>query len=86
MGASDTLLIAHPPVQKSITDFISQVDRMSKWVRDSLLASSPTTGSAEEVDLLEAILGTLNAFEPQIRNSKVLVEFTATASPPVVSQ
>jgi hypothetical protein len=59
---------------------------MSKWVRDSLLASSPTTGSAEEVNLLEAILGTLNAFEPQIRNSKVLVEFTATESPPVDSQ
>ncbi|MCY1398466.1 Sensor protein ZraS [compost metagenome] len=76
--------IAPPPVQKNITDIIGQVDRMSKWVRDLLLASSPLQGSNEEVDPLEAILETLHAFEPQIRKANVLVEFSATAAPAVV--
>ncbi|WP_350601317.1 sensor histidine kinase [Pseudomonas sp. 65/3-MNA-CIBAN-0223] len=78
--------MAPPPVQKSITDIIGQVDRMSKWVRDLLLASSPSIGSIEEVDPLDAILGTLHAFEPQIRQSNVIVEFAAIAVPSVVSQ
>ena len=78
--------LAHPPVQKSITDIIGQVDRMSKWVRELLLASSPTTGVVENVDPSEAILETLNTFELQIRNSDVQVEFTAAAAPRVVSQ
>ncbi|WP_166359517.1 sensor histidine kinase [Pseudomonas akapageensis] len=76
--------LGNPPVQKNITDIIGQVDRMSKWVRDLLLASSPLQGSNEEVDPLEAILETLHAFEPQIRKANVLVEFTATAAPVVV--
>ncbi|MCY1414853.1 Adaptive-response sensory-kinase SasA [compost metagenome] len=76
--------IAPPPVQKNITDIIGQVDRMSKWVRDLLLASSPLQGRNEDVDPLEAILETLHAFEPQIRKANVVVEFTATAAPAIV--
>ncbi|UVJ41825.1 ATP-binding protein [Pseudomonas sp. LS1212] len=78
--------LANPPVQKNISDIIGQVDRMSKWVRDLLQASSPHEGANEEVDPLEAILETLHAFEPQIRKANVLVEFTATAAPPVFGQ
>lgn len=78
--------LAPPPLQKNIYDIISQVDRMSKWVRELLLASSSTTGSVENVDPLEAIVGTLHAFEPQIQNSNVRVDFTATAAPLVISQ
>lgn len=78
--------VAPHPVQKNITDIIGQVDRMSKWIRDLLLASSPTIAVVENVDPSEVIVETLKAFELQIHNSNVLVDFTPVAAPKVVSQ
>lgn len=59
---------------------------MSKWVRELLLASSPSTDVVEEVDPVGVVLEAIDTYEMQIRTSGVEVEFTASESSPVVSQ
>ncbi|WP_458718429.1 ATP-binding protein [Pseudomonas gregormendelii] len=78
--------IASQNAQKNISDIISQVDRMSRWVRELLVSLRPANDDSEAVDLLLAVEDTLNAFEPLIRRSNVEVRFTSRLIEPVVSQ
>ncbi|WPN45283.1 MULTISPECIES: sensor histidine kinase [unclassified Pseudomonas] len=78
--------IASQTAQKNIGDIISQVDRMSRWVRDLLMSLRPMNDDHETVDLSLALEDTLSAFEPLIRRSNVEVRFTPQSVPPVVSQ
>ena len=78
--------IASQNAQKNISDIISQVDRMSRWVRELLVSLRPANDDSEAVDLLLAVEDTLNAFEPLIRRSNVEVRFTPRLIEPVVSQ
>ncbi|MCW8278192.1 two-component sensor histidine kinase [Pseudomonas sp. PCH199] len=78
--------IASQNAQKNIGDIISQVDRMSRWVRELLVSLRPVNDDYENVDLVLAIDDTLGAFEPLIKRSKVEVRFTPKSVPPVVSQ
>ncbi|WP_433736054.1 sensor histidine kinase [Pseudomonas putida] len=78
--------IASHPAQKNIGDIISQVDRMSRWVRELLVSLRPVNDDHEDVDLVLAIDDALGAFEPLIKRSNVEVRFTPKSVPPVVSQ
>ncbi|BCX67344.1 MULTISPECIES: sensor histidine kinase [Pseudomonas] len=78
--------IASQTAQKNIGDIISQVDRMSRWVRELLVSLRPVNDDHEDVDLVLTIDDTLGAFEPLIKRSNVEVRFTPKNVPPVVSQ
>ncbi|PMZ98747.1 MULTISPECIES: HAMP domain-containing sensor histidine kinase [unclassified Pseudomonas] len=78
--------IASPGAQRNIGDIISQVDRMSRWVRELLVSLRPMSDDGEAVDLLAAVEDTLGAFDALIRRNGVEVRFTPQDCPPVVSQ
>jgi two-component system sensor histidine kinase HydH len=78
--------IASQSAQKNIGDIISQVDRMSRWVRELLVSLRPANDDSEAVDLMLAIDDTLSAFDPLIKRSNVEVRFTPLAVEPIVSQ
>ncbi|BBU44942.1 HAMP domain-containing histidine kinase [Pseudomonas monteilii] len=66
---------ANVAAQKNITDIISQVDRMSRWVRDLLVSLRPTSDEPEAVDLVAAIEDTHLAFAQQIERNGVRFHF-----------
>ncbi|MDE1169435.1 MAG: ATP-binding protein [Pseudomonas sp.] len=78
--------VANPPAQKNIGDIISQVDRMSRWVRELLVSLRPMNDDQEAVDLVLAIDDTVNAFDAQIKRAGVQLQFNPQTHPPVISQ
>lgn len=78
--------IASQNAQKNIGDIISQVDRMSRWVRELLVSLRPMIDDDETVDLVLVIDDTLSAFDALIKRSGIDVRFTPQRCPPVVSQ
>ncbi len=78
--------IASPQAQKNINDIITQVDRMSRWVRELLVSLRPTSDSAEAVDLVAAIEDTHLAFAQQIERNGVRFSFEGPQSQWVASQ
>ncbi|MDH4567130.1 HAMP domain-containing histidine kinase [Pseudomonas sp. BN414] len=73
------------PLHKNLGDIITQVDRMSKWVRELLLSARPLAGDQEPVDLTNALEETLAAYEPQIRHAGIEVDWQTRHAPKVVS-
>lgn len=78
--------IASQGAQKNIGDIISQVDRMSRWVRELLASMRPSNDDGEAVDLVAALEDTLSAYDALIRRNAVEVHFEAPLVEPVVSQ
>lgn len=78
--------VASPGAQRNIGDIISQVDRMSRWVRELLVSLRPMNDDGEAVDLVMAVEDTLGAFEALIKRCNVEVRFTPQSCAPVVSQ
>jgi two-component system sensor histidine kinase HydH len=78
--------IASQNAQKNIGDIISQVDRMSRWVRELLVSLRPINDDYETVDLVLVIDDTLSAFDALIKRSGIDVRFTPQSCPPVISQ
>jgi len=78
--------IASPLAQKNITDIITQVDRMSRWVRELLVSLRPTSDAAEAVDLVAAIEDTHLAFAQQIERNGVRFCFEGPQAQWVASQ
>jgi signal transduction histidine kinase len=78
--------IASPLAQKNINDIITQVDRMSRWVRELLVSLRPTSDSAEAVDLVAAIEDTHLAFAQQIERNGVRFSFEGPKAQWVASQ
>ncbi|QXH54409.1 sensor histidine kinase [Pseudomonas maumuensis] len=72
------------PAQKNINDIISQVDRMSQWVRELLQSLRPLSDEAVPVDVAQSLRDSLQAFAlvlerggvrlllPELPNVKVL--------------
>ncbi|MDZ5436451.1 ATP-binding protein [Pseudomonas fluorescens] len=77
--------IGSQAAQKNIGDIISQVDRMSRWVRELLVSLRPVNDDHEHVDLVLTIEDALGAFESLIKRSNVEVRFTPKSVPAVVS-
>lgn len=78
--------IASPGAQRNIGDIISQVDRMSRWVRELLVSLRPMNDDGEAVDLVMAVEDTFGAFDALIKRSGVEVRFSPQNCAPVVSQ
>ncbi|MCY1406918.1 Sensor protein ZraS [compost metagenome] len=85
-SAELALELVDKPVQKNIGDIISQVDRMSKWVRELLISSRPLSGESEAVDVVGIVDEVLHSYEQQIRQNDVRIEFGNRQAPCVVSQ
>lgn len=60
-------------VRKNAQDIITQVDFLSRWVREMLLYSRPLTGDAEPVDLCAVLASVLDSFRPAFERSGVKV-------------
>ncbi|AJE21331.1 sensor histidine kinase [Azotobacter chroococcum] len=73
------------PVRKNIEDIISQVDRLSKCIRELLISSRPLCGEREAVDPVAAVDEVLQAFERQIRSANIQVDWQAQPAPVVLS-
>ena len=71
---------------RNINDIISQVDRMSNWVRELLQSLRPLTDDPEPVNLVAAIHDSLASFEVQIARSATRVCFEPSLTPLVLSQ
>ncbi|MNG98926.1 Sensor protein ZraS [compost metagenome] len=78
--------IEEGPAQKNIGDIISQVDRMSHWVRQLLQSLRPLSDAAEPVELLRILQDSLQAFEPQLLRQGVKVQIDAVPAVQVFSQ
>ncbi|ROL74186.1 HAMP domain-containing sensor histidine kinase [Pseudomonas vranovensis] len=78
--------IASAPAQKNIGDIISQVDRMSRWVRDLLVSLRPVNDDAEAVELVAAIDDTRHAYAQQLERHKVQVQIDTPETAWVISQ
>lgn len=74
------------PAHKNITDIVNQVDRMSKWVRELLQSLRPLNEEADAVDLVASVRDSLQAFEQQIAQARVQVNFEPGQVPLVLSQ
>jgi signal transduction histidine kinase len=71
--SAELAIDADPPPRKNLDDIITQVDRMSKWVRELLLFSRPLSDERGGVDLARSIGEALRAFEPQIARAGIEV-------------
>ncbi|MFJ4113992.1 sensor histidine kinase [Pseudomonas sp. NPDC089758] len=78
--------IANPQAQQNIVDIISQVDRMSRWVRELLVSLRPTSDMPEAVDLVAAIKDTRLAFAQQIERNGIHFSFDGPQALWVASQ
>ncbi|MFJ3451051.1 sensor histidine kinase [Pseudomonas sichuanensis] len=78
--------IANPAAQKNIGDIVTQVDRMSRWVRDLLVSLRPASDEPEAVDLVAAIEDARQMFTPQIQRNAVCFSFSGPAEQWVASQ
>ncbi|MEG0859626.1 MAG: HAMP domain-containing sensor histidine kinase [Pseudomonas sp.] len=72
--------------QKNIGDIISQVDRMSHWVRQLLQSLRPLNDEAEAVELERVLQDSLLAFSLQFKRNGVEVKLDTMANVQVLSQ
>lgn len=78
--------IASEPARKNIADIITQVDRMSRWVRDLLVSLRPTSDDPEAVDLVACVEDTRVAFAQQLERNSVHFHYEGPALQWVASQ
>lgn len=71
------LEVAEAPVTKNLNDIVTQVDRLSKWVRELLQFSLPQSDQREAIALAPAVRETLLCFEVQMRHAGIAVEWDA---------
>jgi two-component system, NtrC family, sensor histidine kinase HydH len=75
-SAELALMSNEAPVRKSAQDIITQVDFLSRWVRELLLYSRRRAGEAEPVDLCAVLAGVLESFRPSFERANVKVTWT----------
>ncbi len=61
--------------RKNAEDIISQVDRLSKWVREFLTFSLPVAGESEVMDAVALVETGLQNFATQFKNNHISYEF-----------
>lgn len=71
------------PVAKNLNDIITQVDRLSKWVRELLQFSRPLSDEREAVALTAAVDDALASFDVQIRRAGIELDWAPAAQPPL---
>ncbi|PSS58516.1 ATP-binding protein [Pseudomonas sp. BBP2017] len=78
--------IEEGPAQKNIGDIISQVDRMSHWVRQLLQSLRPLNDEEQAVELERVLQDSLQAFSLQLRRQGVEVRVDPLSNVQVISQ
>ncbi|MEG1039284.1 MAG: HAMP domain-containing sensor histidine kinase [Pseudomonas sp.] len=78
--------IEEGPAQKNIGDIISQVDRMSHWVRQLLQSLRPLNDEAQAVELDRVLQDSVQAFSLQLKRHGVQVQIDALGNAQVLSQ
>lgn len=61
--------------RKNAEDIISQVDRLSRWVREFLTFSLPVAGESEVIDAVALVETGLQNFATQFKNNHINCEF-----------
>jgi len=80
--SAELAIDADPPPRKNLDDIITQVDRMSKWVRELLLYSRPLSDERASVDLAASVGDALRTFAPQIARANIEVVWPRGEAPP----
>jgi two-component system sensor histidine kinase HydH len=80
-SAELALELDQEPARKNINDIISQVDRMSAWVRDLLQTSNPMSSQVRPVELVAVIDEALSACQLQLRTFGIEVDFAPLERP-----
>ncbi|MNM40209.1 Sensor protein ZraS [compost metagenome] len=78
--------IEEGPAQKNIGDIISQVDRMSHWVRELLQSLRPLNDEVQAVELERVLQDSLQAFTLQLKRQGIEVQLDALSNVRVLSQ
>ncbi len=65
--------------RKNAEDIISQVDRLSKWVREFLTFSLPVAGESEVIDVISLVEGSLHNVATQLKNNNISYQFKRPA-------
>ncbi|MNO44821.1 Sporulation kinase E [compost metagenome] len=72
-------------VRQSVDDIISQVDRMSTWIRDLLLCLRPLSGDSEPVEPIAVMRETLQGYKQQLEWSNIQAEIVDQSAPSVIN-
>ncbi|AYH41968.1 ATP-binding protein [Azoarcus sp. DN11] len=71
---------------KNLNDIITQVDRVSKWVRELLQFSRPITDQNEAVNVVTALDNALSTYDVQIQRAGIEIDWAPQAAPAVAVQ
>lgn len=82
-SAEVALEVGDPSTAKNLTDIVTQVDRLSKWVRELLQFSKPLSEEREAVKIDMALDNALSTYEVQIRRAGIEVDWTPEQAPDV---
>lgn len=82
-SAEVALEIGDPSTAKNLNDIVTQVDRLSKWVRELLQFSKPISDEREAVKIDMALNDALSTYEVQIRRAGIEVDWTPEGAPDV---
>ncbi|MFJ4430771.1 sensor histidine kinase [Pseudomonas sp. NPDC089395] len=74
------------PVQRNVNDIISQVDRMSHWIRQLLQSLRPLNDDPVSVDLPQALQESLQAFAVPLSRSGVALDLQPLPTVEVLGQ
>lgn len=84
--SAELALEAEPErVRKNLGDIITQVDRLSRWVRELLLFARPLSDDREGVMLAEVVSEVLHAFSQQIERANIELVWAPPAGLPPVN-
>lgn len=84
-SAELALELDQEPAKKNINDIISQVDRMSAWVRELLQTSRPMSSRVRPVELVPVIEEALSACQLQLQTFRIDVDFVPQDQPLVLA-
>lgn len=82
-SAEVALDVGDPATAKNLNDIVTQVDRLSTWVRELLQFSKPISDEREAVKIDMALDNALSTYEVQIRRAGIEVDWTPEAAPAV---
>lgn len=82
-SAEVALEVGDPATAKNLTDIVTQVDRLSKWIRELLQFSKPISDEREAVKLDMVVDNALSTYEVQIRRAGIEVDWTHETAPDV---
>ena len=82
-SAEVALEVGDPSTAKNLSDIVTQVDRLSKWVRELLQFSRPLSDEREAVKIDMALDNALSTYEVQIRRAGIEVDWTPDVAPAV---